>query len=143
MHPMTPASSPPPHTKPVAGAHSPSVITRITFGVMDIERKAIPYLSYAYPIVRFQSNSNQVPMRFQWRQGADKGQVIGIYVLQRALCGGAACWCRVWSVKCKGTGLLSLRSKPFYVVARGRGYFIFLIDFGHMSPKCSIFELSI
>ena len=66
-----------PSTKPVAGsrgivtnvrgAHSPSPITRITFGVMDIEKRAIPYLSYAYPIVRFQSSSNQVPMRFQWR----------------------------------------------------------------------------
>ena len=66
-----------PSTKPVAGArgivtnardvHSPSAITRMTFGVMDIERRAIPYLSYAYPIVRFQSGSNQVPMRFQWR----------------------------------------------------------------------------
>ena len=77
-----------PSTKPVAGvrgivtnargAHSPSAITRMTFGVMDIERRAIPYLSYAYPIVRFQSGSNQVPMRFQWRQGAHKGQVIGI-----------------------------------------------------------------
>ena len=64
-----------PSTKPVAGsrgivtnargAHSLSAITRITFGVMDIERRAIPYLSYAYPIVRFQSGSNQVPMRFQ------------------------------------------------------------------------------
>ena len=40
------------------GAHSPSAITRIAFGVMDIERRAIPYLSYAYPIVRFQSGSN-------------------------------------------------------------------------------------
>ena len=60
------------------GVHSPSVITRITFGVMDIERRAIPYLSYAYPIMRFQSDSNQVPMRFQWRQGADRRQVIGI-----------------------------------------------------------------
>ena len=48
------------------GAHSPSAITRMTFGVMDIERRAIPYLSYAYPIVRFQSSSNEVPMRFQW-----------------------------------------------------------------------------
>ena len=67
MHPMTLASSGTPHTKPVAGAHSPSAIARITFGVMDIERRAIPYLSYAYPIMRFQSSSNQVPMRFQWR----------------------------------------------------------------------------
>ena len=40
---------------------------RLPDGVMDIERRAIPYLSYAYPIVRFQSGSNQVPMRFQWR----------------------------------------------------------------------------
>ena len=77
MHPMTQASSGTPHTKQTAGArgilanargaHSPSVITRITFGIMDIERRAIPYLSYAYHIVRFQSGSNQVPIRFQWR----------------------------------------------------------------------------
>ena len=47
MHPMTQASSGTPHTKQTAGvrgilanargAHSPSAITRITFGVMDIE----------------------------------------------------------------------------------------------------------
>ena len=51
MHPMTQASSGTPSTKPVAGAHSPSAITRITFGVMDIDRRAIPYLSYAYPML--------------------------------------------------------------------------------------------
>ena len=77
MHPMTLASSGTPKAKQTAGvrgilanargAHSPSAITRIAFGVMDKERRAIPYLSYAYPIVRFQSSSNQVPMRFQWR----------------------------------------------------------------------------
>ena len=61
MHPMTQASSGTPHTKQMAGArgtvakawgvHSPSAVTRITFGVMDIDRRAIPYLSYAYPML--------------------------------------------------------------------------------------------
>ena len=55
-----------PRAQQTAGVNYPSWITRITFGVMDIERRAIPYLSYAYPIVRFQSSSNEVPMRFQW-----------------------------------------------------------------------------
>ena len=71
MHPMTQASSGTPHTKPVAGAgtraHSLSAITRITFGIIDIERTLLPYFSLTAPIVRFQSGSNQVPMRFQWR----------------------------------------------------------------------------
>ena len=56
--------------KPVAGTNSLSTITRITFGVMDIARRAIPYLSYAYPIGRFQSGSNEVPMEIRGVQGA-------------------------------------------------------------------------
>ena len=77
MHPMTQASSGTPHTKHTAGergtvanargAHSPSAITRMIFGIMDIERTLFPYFSLTDPIVRFQSGSNQVPMRFQWR----------------------------------------------------------------------------
>ncbi len=34
----------------------------------------IPCLSYTSPTMRFQSDSNQVPMRFQWRQVAIRGQ---------------------------------------------------------------------
>ncbi len=37
--------------------------TRITFGVMDKERRAIPYLSYAYPMLISLSDSDEVPMR--------------------------------------------------------------------------------
>ena len=67
MHPMTLNVIGDPEGLTDGGVNYPSWITRMTFGVMDIERRAIPYLSYAYPIVRFQSDSNQVPMRFQWR----------------------------------------------------------------------------
>ena len=71
MHPMTQASSETPHTKQMAGAgtraNSLSAITRMTFGIIDIERTLLPYFSLTAPIVRFQSGSNQVPMRFQWR----------------------------------------------------------------------------
>ena len=71
MHPMTQASSGTPHTKQMAGAgtraNSLSAITRMTFGIIDTERTLLPYFSHTDPIVRFQSGSNQVPMRFQWR----------------------------------------------------------------------------
>ena len=75
MHPMTQASSGTPRAKQTAGArglfanaqgaHSPSAITRITFGVMDIERIAIPCLSLAYPMLISLSDSDEVPMRFR------------------------------------------------------------------------------
>ena len=37
----------------------------------------ISCLSYAYPTMSFQSGSNQVPMRFQWRQVACKRAIKG------------------------------------------------------------------
>ena len=46
-----------------AEAHSPSAITRMTFGVMDIERRAIPCLSLAYPMLISLSDSDEVSMR--------------------------------------------------------------------------------
>ena len=68
MHPMTQASSGTPHTKQTAGVrgivtnarnvHSPSAITRITFGIMNIERIAIPCLSLAYPMLIYLSDSD-------------------------------------------------------------------------------------
>ena len=38
----------------------------------------IPCLSYASPTMSFQSGSNQVPMRFQWRPGANGRQSRGV-----------------------------------------------------------------
>ena len=62
---------PPPRAKQTAGvrgilanargAHSPSAITRITFGVMDIERR----LSHTYPMLIPCLSLYQIPMKFR------------------------------------------------------------------------------
>ena len=59
------------------GVHSLSAITRITFGIIDIERTLLPYFSLTAPIVRFQSDSNQIPIRFQSGSNGDEGHIRG------------------------------------------------------------------